>query len=134
VVALAAWFDGNADEPTVVSTPDELDEVLDLVAGQGGPRIVELLVHDDPARAIFDVGLHGQRGTLYFSNPDHPDGCYSRGNEAASGPLIYYYMGSDTEYPANAELPLDTIRQAAHEYLTTGGNRPTNIDWQPSPW
>jgi hypothetical protein len=135
MVALAAWFDGNSDDPTVVRTTAQLDEVLDLVIGSGGPRVVQLLVQDDPARAIFDVGLDGQRGALYFSSTDHPGGCFSRGSEAATPtPLTYYYMGSDTEYPASAELPVAVVRRAAHEYLATGGERPTSVDWQPSPW
>jgi hypothetical protein len=111
-----------------------LDTVLDLVAGLGGPRIVQLLVHDNPARAMFDVGLHGPRGALYYSSPDHPAGCFSLGPDIASTTPIYYYMGSDTEYPADAEVPIDMVRQAAHEYMASGGDRPTAVDWQPSPW
>jgi hypothetical protein len=43
-------------------------------------------------------------------------------------------MRNDREHPANDQLPFAAIRQAAHEYMTTGGNRRTNIDWRPSPW
>lgn len=135
MVALAAWFDGDSDDPTIVRTSAELDELLDLVAVQDGSRIVELLVHDDPARAIFDVGMSGQRGTLYFSSATYPEGHFSRGSGGSgAAPLTYYYMGSDTEFPADAELPIDAVRRAAHEYMATGGERPASVDWQPSPW
>lgn len=48
----------------------------------------------------------------------------------AESEVLYYYMDSDAEYPVDAEIPLATVRQAAHEYLTTGGQRPTRVTWQ----
>ncbi|WP_406601579.1 Imm1 family immunity protein [Lentzea miocenica] len=44
---------------------------------------------------------------------------------------MYYYLGSDTEFPATAEIPLPDVRRAAHEYMSTGGSRPTGVTWQP---
>jgi hypothetical protein len=137
VVAVEAWFDEDSDEPTLVGTTDELDAVLDTVTGWPGPNIIELVIADDPTRGVLNVGLDGEqaRGVLYYAGGDHQAGCHSRGEDTTTtAPHLYYYMRNDREYPANAELPLTTIRQAAHEYLTTGGNRPTTVDWQPSPW
>ncbi|MBB5960038.1 hypothetical protein FHS29_006660 [Saccharothrix tamanrassetensis] len=133
MVALETWFDRDAAEPTVVDTPAGLDAVLDTVAGWPGPNTVQLLIADDPGRAILDVGLDAEygRGVLYYSGPDAPDGVTSKGTDVADLPPIYYFTGSDTEYPADAEIPLDAVRRAAHEYMTTGGARPTGIQWQP---
>ncbi len=132
MVALEAWFDGDADEPTIIDTTTGLDAVLDAVAGWGGPHVVELLVADDPGHAIFDVALDGkrERGALYYSARNR-ETWFSRGGETSPGTLIYFYMGSPTEYPHDAELPLVQVRQAAHEYMATGGQRPTGTDWQP---
>ncbi|MBW4716991.1 Imm1 family immunity protein [Saccharothrix obliqua] len=134
MVDLELWYDLESDEPTIVRDPAELDAALDIVAGWPGRIIVDVYVAANPARAVFNVGVHGEagRGALYYSG----DGgaWFSQG---APGPdrspvetILYYYMNSDTEYPADSEIPLDVVRRAAHEYMTTGGNRPTVTDWQ----
>ncbi len=33
----------------------------------------------------------------------------------------------------DSEIPLDVVRRAAHEYLTSGGQRPTAPTWQTPP-
>ncbi|GAA3464327.1 Imm1 family immunity protein [Saccharothrix longispora] len=139
MVALEAWFDADTDEPTMIHSPAELDKVLDIVAEWEGRMIVELFVADNPRRAIFDVGVYGQgeRGALYYAS--RGEKWFSRGAPVdPSGTdqakkLLYYYMNSDTEYPADAEIPLEVVRRAAHEYMSTGGERPTVTDWQPRP-
>lgn len=133
MVALEAWFDRNADEPTIVRTADELDAVLDTVAAWPRPNTVQLLIADDLGRAILDVGLDGAhgRGVLYYAGEAFPDACASQGADTADPLPIYYYLGSDTEFPATAEIPLIDVRRAAHEYMSTGGERPSGIKWQP---
>lgn len=133
MVALEAWFDPNTQAPTVIRTAAELDAVLDTVVAWPRPNTVQLLIVDDPGRAILDVGLDGGhgRGALYYAGGEHREGCTSQGPDAADPPPIYYYLGSDTEYPADAEILLDDVRKAAHEYMSTGGERPTGILWQP---
>lgn len=132
MVALEAWFDGDTDEPTIINTAAELDTVLDTVVGWGGRHIVELLLADDPGHAIFDVAIDGnqERGALYYSTRDRKT-WFSKGTETAAETPIYFYMTSPTEYPVDGELPLDVVRRAAHEYMTSGGARPTGIEWQP---
>ncbi|MFE2752119.1 Imm1 family immunity protein [Actinosynnema sp. NPDC059335] len=134
MVALEAWYDRKATGPTVVHTPAELDAVFDTVVGWNAPITVQLLIHGDPGHAILDVGLDARtgRGVLYYSGPDAPDACISKGPDTAEQPPLYYFTGSDTEFPANAEIPLTEARRAAHEYMNTGGARPTGIEWQPS--
>jgi len=135
MVALKAWYDGEADDATIIHTAAELDAVLDEVAGWSGPNIVELLIESDPAQAILDVGIDTEfgRGTLYYAGEGYDDGCFPRSDSKSDeDPLLYYYMGSDREFPRDAEIPLAAVREAAHEYMTTGGRRPTGIDWQPA--
>jgi len=133
VVALEAWFDRDAEDPTIVHTAEELDAVLDAVAALPRPSTLQLLIADDLGRAVLDVGLDGRhaRGVLYYSGAECPNGCASQGTDTAEVLPIYYYMGSDTEYPPTAEIPSADVRRAAHEYMTTGGERPTGIKWQP---
>ncbi|MGW6929570.1 Imm1 family immunity protein [Lentzea sp. NPDC054927] len=134
MVALEAWFDRDAEDPTVVRTAEELDAVLDAVAALPRPSTLQLLIADNLGRAVLDVGMDGAhaRGVLYYSSgAECPDGCASQGADTAEVLPIYYYMGSDTEYPATAEISSADVRRAAHEYMATGGERPTGIKWQP---
>jgi len=136
MVALEVWYDIKHDDATIVRTPAELDAVLDEVANwEENYNIVELLIESDPGRAILDVGLDAEsgRGVLRYAGEGYSHGCFSRGDSKSDqDPLLYYYMGSDQECPLDAEIPLAAVRKAAHEYMTTGGNRPTGIDWQPA--
>ncbi|MEV7548160.1 Imm1 family immunity protein [Amycolatopsis sp. NPDC089917] len=134
MVALVAWFDLEAPEPTQIETAAELDAVLDALAATRRPNLVELTLAGDPGRAVLNVGLDGARGrgVLYCSGAADPstDAYFSRGDKTDDAETIYYYMGADTEFPEDAELPESKIRQAAHRFLTTGGERPDGIDWQ----
>jgi hypothetical protein len=131
MVALRAWFNPDNDAPAMIRTAAELDAMLDEVAAWDGPNIVQLLIDGDPGRAILDIGMDRQkdRGTLDYSGEGHRHGCFSRVTTKAENHVVYYYMDSDTEYPVDAEIPLATARQAAHEYLATAGQRPTCLEW-----
>ncbi len=109
-MALVAWFDREALEPAQVETAAALDEVLDALVATQRPNLVELTVSGaaDPSA----------------------DAYYSRGTKTDDAETIYYYMGSDTEFPDDAELPINEVRKAAHQFLNTGGERPDGIDWQ----
>ncbi|MFD7656637.1 Imm1 family immunity protein [Actinosynnema sp. NPDC059797] len=137
MVDLEAWYDADHDGPTVVRTPAELDAVLDVVAGWEGRIIVDVYVVANPARAVFNIGVHGQagRGALYYSGDS--GSWFSKGtpgpDRSPTEPILYYYMNNDTEFPGDCEIPLDVVRRAAHEFMTTGGERPTVTNWQPRP-
>lgn len=130
-MALEAWYDEDSDDPTMLRRAEQLDWLFDRVVKWEAPVLVELLVADDLTRAIFDVGVNGKtgRGVLYYSGSGET--VMSLGSSAATGKILYYYMTSDTEFPLSAEIPLDLVRQAAHEYMSSGGARPTVVDWQP---
>ncbi len=133
VAKLEAWFDVDHDGPTTVTTAAELDAVLDAVAGWSGPNTVQLTLAGQPERGLLDVGLDAEHGhgVLYYAGPTVPDGCCTKGPHTADEVPLYYYMGSDTEFPADAEIPLDEVRLAAYEWMTSGGERPTSVQWQP---
>ncbi|MFD7655041.1 Imm1 family immunity protein [Actinosynnema sp. NPDC059797] len=46
------------------------------------------------------------------------------------GQVVLTYFGVPHDFPADAEVPLDTVREAMWELLTTGGERPTCVTWQ----
>lgn len=137
MVDLEAWYDVKRNAPTVVRTPAELDAVLDAVAEWDGRIIVDLFVAGDPMRPNMNVGVHGRAGcgALYYA--DDESAWFSRGepgpDRTPAERLLYYYMNNSTEFPGNCEIPLDTVRRAAHEYMATGGQRPAVPTWQPAP-
>lgn len=145
MVDLEAWYDVRRDDPAIVRTPAELDAVLDTVAGWGGRIIVDLFVVDDPSRPNLNVGIHGRtgRGALFYADNDaawfslettsETTSETMRSGSNAGERVLYYYMNSSTEFPGNCEISVDVVRRAAHEYMTTGGERPTAPTWQPAP-
>ncbi|MFC6087890.1 Imm1 family immunity protein [Saccharothrix lopnurensis] len=137
MVDLEAWYDVNRDDPAIIRTPAELDAVLDAVTEWDGRIIVDLFVAGDLKRPNLNVGVNGRsgHGALYYA--ESQDAWFSAGQ---SGPgenpverLLYYYMNASTEFPGDCEIPLDVVRRAAHEYMTTGGQRPTAPTWKPAP-
>lgn len=134
MVDLEAWYEIEQDGAVIVSTPAELDAILDTVAGWDGRRLVDFYVVGATRPALFNVGLHGKagRGALVYSagsegwiSTETPESGWS-----TDEPILYYLMMSDTEFPANCEVSLDVARQAAHEFMATGGERPTATAWR----
>lgn len=134
-MALEVWFDEEQDVGRTVRTPDELDAVLREIAELSTdewPVLAQLVFTEDGRPAhwspTFDIGFRRDVGVLFFADSQH--GYYSKGAGPAVGePLLYMYMSSDTEFPPNAEVPTDLVRQAAHEVMSTR-QRPTCVEWQ----
>ncbi|MCP2257491.1 Immunity protein Imm1 [Streptoalloteichus tenebrarius] len=85
-----------------------------------------------------DVNAPAGVGALSFTgdDPDHPgDGDYAgiwvtRNNQPpARAPRLYVDKASREEFPTDAVLALDTVRQAVHEFMNTGA-RPRCVSWQ----
>lgn len=79
----------------------------------------ELLVAVDPQTSTGALRYSGDGGSWY-----------SRGSSGKAGVILRYYAGSDNEFPADAELPLDLVRAATAEFLGNGGRRPAGVTWQ----
>jgi hypothetical protein len=137
VAALVAYYArGHGADPLTVATVDGVDELLARVRAESperAPILMEVHIAGDPYTQGLDVGVNGDRGVLRYSGRDWPEGIYSRGRGTAEGePLRYFYMDTETEFPANAEITLDTIRQAIREFLTSDGARPNCVEWRVS--
>jgi hypothetical protein len=135
VAALDVYYArGHGDDPVTVATVDGVDALIDQVRAEspeGAPILMEVHISGDPYSQGLDVGVDGDRGVLRYSGREWPEGVYSTGTGPADGePLRYFYMDVDTEFPANADVPLATVRQAVREFLATNGARPTNVAWQ----
>jgi hypothetical protein len=127
------YEDGHADDPVVVSTPEEVREVFAAVRGKypaGSAVLLTVVPTADPWVSELNAGIDGDVGVLHYSGEDHPEGAYSRSpTPSNTDPVIYYYVTADTEFPPNAEVPAADVEAAVIDYLTTG-QRPTVVDWQ----
>lgn len=130
---LEASYDNHIETPVVVTTAAELDAVLDEVAAAGPLQMVHLLTDGDIHTPDLYVGLNGDRGTLRYSS--HDTGVlYSRNTGVpfalpAWGEVIYYVERADFEYPDDSEIPVGEVRQAAHDFLASGGACPERVIW-----
>jgi hypothetical protein len=134
VVALNAYYDVYDDnEPIKIGTPADVDVLLarmasDQAAGPGPlPRLTELSALGKDW-VVVHVGVDGDRGLITYADPT---GAFitTNGGDPAGDPLVYDYQGNVREFPADAEVPLEELRRAVHEFVTTGG-RSAAVDWR----
>ncbi len=127
---LEAWYVGHLDEPVTVTTPAELDAVLDAITAADTRQIVQLIPDGDLTKPDLTVGLYRDRGTLRYA--DHIDAYYSTGGTFALpdgwDELMYYLDTGEQFYPDDAEIPASEVRAAAH-YFLTHQQLPTTITW-----
>jgi hypothetical protein len=79
------------------------------------------------------VGVNGDTGVgavRYAGNGDW----YSHGDRTNPDGVIFAYFGTGHEFPADAEVPLDLVREAMWELMTMGGRRPSCVAWQEDAW
>ncbi|MFG2755335.1 Imm1 family immunity protein [Streptomyces wuyuanensis] len=138
----AFYRDEHSDEPSVVRTSEDVDSLIDDLAT--GPEFENLAVlhssERDPLPSGFPdhefmVGADGDRqlGVLSFMDARN---FVSLGSSESSGRAVTYFVAANpTEFPGTAEIPLALVRQAVKEFLSSGGQRPTCVQWQePEIW
>ncbi|MFG3229570.1 Imm1 family immunity protein [Kitasatospora sp. NPDC048194] len=43
----------------------------------------------------------------------------------------YHFVSNMTQFADHSEIPIVLVRQAVKEFFTSGGRRPTCLEWQP---
>ncbi|WP_344870768.1 Imm1 family immunity protein [Allokutzneria multivorans] len=133
-MVLRAWYDPDDDnEPIIVGSAQDLDALLDRLAVDGAlvdvPPLMQLSRRDAEGWAVLHIGVNGDRGVL-----THTDGTGSYvttdRTDATATTITYDYMGHLREVPGNAEIPLPEVREAAREFVSTNGARPTRVHWR----
>ncbi|MEV0605855.1 Imm1 family immunity protein [Polymorphospora rubra] len=129
----AVQWGRNAAVP--VATVEELDTVLDHITDERRPQMVNLFNpdHGDPwdEQRILQIGLGNPDRSFAYLDPDQV-WAVDPTLEPASEPIWFNYGGTPTEYStARTRIHPATARQAARDFLTTDGQRPGHIDWQP---
>lgn len=133
---LEIWGGEGTDEATLVQTSAELEALLERARGVDYPILLEILDAASPNRVILNVGLNGDQGVLRYAGGEHRRGVYSRNPESEPSQaevVLYYYMNSDNEFPASAQVPTDVVLRACVEFMETGGELPSQVEWQPWP-
>jgi Immunity protein Imm1 len=73
------------------------------------------------------VGLHGECGVLWWSDPANDESLVAVGG--CNVEEVQYYIGTaDFEFPPHSELSRVEVLAAATEFLVTG-RRPTELTW-----
>ncbi|HEX5493987.1 MAG TPA: Imm1 family immunity protein [Mycobacteriales bacterium] len=134
--------DHHDDNPIILHTPSDVGALVDALLAETWENRTAALHHlDHPVNAL---GLPGHEfhvaaapetrtGALRYAGLWRGKGgtWFSRGNSGRSGTVLHFYMGSDNEFPADSEIPLDEVRAAIKEFLATAGQRPTSVTSQP---
>ena len=134
----AYYLSGHHDAPEILASPDDVDALVD--------RLLEL-----PAATNTAARYLMERTTLSSGFPDHEmylavdadlrvgairftdaDGTWATlGNPDGRADVRYHLAGHETIFPPHSDVRLDLVRQGGKEFLTSGGNRPECLTWQP---
>ncbi|MFI7059853.1 Imm1 family immunity protein [Kribbella sp. NPDC050124] len=135
--AKAYFKHGHGDDPVSLSNAEDVDRLIeDLLAESWENSVAAIYVNDRlnqagvPDHELLVAVDYDTRttGSLRYMGDD---GVYfSQGKDHNSDPALYYYMGSDREFPRAATLPLADVRTAVKEFLAGGGKRPSAIEWR----
>jgi hypothetical protein len=141
-----------SDQQQHIITAEELDALIDRLHSQAtadhypqhvliypGDRYPEA-AHGEADRRIPDDPGDGPRPELVFTiGADHspvywyePDGREHTSQGPAEGdePEFEYFCGGQQSYaPAWSLIPAAQAREAARQFVTSGGQRPGNITW-----
>ncbi len=131
----------HGDNPVLIQSPSDVDSLIDvLLASRPSENLAALHSLERPLMpaGVPDhellVGVDGdlQVGVLSFMD----DGNFvSLDSSKGRGEISYSIMGNATEFPSRSEIPIALVRQAVKEFLSSGGQRPTCIQWQePELW
>ncbi|PIM69662.1 hypothetical protein CTU88_27190 [Streptomyces sp. JV178] len=126
----------HGDNPVLLQSPSDVDALIDtLLASRPSENLAALHSLERPLMpaGVPDhellVGAYGdlQVGVLAFMD----DGNWvSFDPSDGRGEVSYSIMGNATEFPDHSEVSIDLVRQAVKEFLSSGGQRPTCVQWQ----
>ena len=133
----AYYLPEHGDRPLVLSRPEDVDDLVDLLLGETLAHSIAALYHR--ARPTLPAGVpdhelylavDGDRrvGALMFM--DVSGNWASRGYTGGRVGAGYRIMGNETGFPPGADVPIGLVRRAGKEFLLGGGHRPTCVEWQ----
>ena len=136
--SIVAYY--TSSDPTVITEPDEVDTFIgDLLEAGYDHSIAKLHIRERPPSAAgfpdhmlrVAVNADDKVGGLAYIGPNA--GGFSKGQLSRYDEVVYYYAGHDHEFPRDSEIPLTLVSEAVKEFLVSGGERPTCVQWQDHP-
>ncbi|MFF6982304.1 Imm1 family immunity protein [Streptomyces sp. NPDC008343] len=131
----------HADGRPILTSGDVDSFIDDLLGGSDSENMAELHSLDRPLLASgfpdheFLVGVDKELQVGVLSFMDETGNLVSLGDTEGRGSVSYFIVENGTEFPDRSEIPISLVRQAVKEFLTSGGQRPTFIQWQePEIW
>lgn len=118
-----------------IATVTELDRVLDgiTVEPDGLPYSVAIFIPDDttPYPVTLEIGVgHPDRSfAFHVGGRDQAAWAHEPSVPEGDGMLIDYAGQATDLAPHQTQVTPVGARQAAREFVSTGGTRPTNLQW-----
>ncbi|MFD7158825.1 Imm1 family immunity protein [Kribbella sp. NPDC059898] len=138
---IAAYYKhGHGQDPVIISTPEQVDELVDALLAESFDNTVAALYIRErhktgkgrPDHELrVGVGPERKLGSVRYAGVvDEQRGAWYIGGQPIRHDEVYYeYMGSPQDFPADAEVPLDVVRQVIQEFLASG-TRPPSAQWK----
>jgi hypothetical protein len=134
----AYYRDEHGHDPAILSTAEDVDALIEaLRTGPPGYDMADLfplsrpLLSDGVPDRQLRVGIKGDLGVGAISFMDVETGILaSLGPPGSRKGVFYDLMGHRSEFPDHSEVPIYLVRRALKEFLASGGERPTCIQWQ----
>ncbi|MFD9896501.1 Imm1 family immunity protein [Amycolatopsis sp. NPDC059027] len=135
MVTLEVWYDqependfGPGDPALVVSTPAELDELIDRILAETAehvaPPMIQVAIAGVKRSPVLEVGLGQDKGFIGYIS--RTEGGATHGDGDPNTLVDYIYMSNHSQVPASTEVPMDTVRRGLREFLATG-KRPSVV-------
>jgi hypothetical protein len=131
------------DQPALITSPSELDKMIDELLTQPAEySVATLYVRERPwsptgfpdHELCIGVDADGGHGVVIYSgaNGRGEPGSYLSCNPTGRRDLRhrYHHFHIALVVPAGSDIPLADVRSAAREFLTRGGERPRCLQWR----
>jgi len=122
-------------EPTIMRSDEDIDGFLaQLMAA--GPEFTAATVYavdetsdvEPDHQVVVGVDAGSSSGGLSYAGEDGE--WFSKGTSADPDGVVFVYFGTGHDFPADARVPVEVVRQALSELLEKQGRRPDSVTWQ----
>lgn len=130
----AYYRPGHAESPLIAATAEELGRIIDDLLEQPYEfSMANLYIAEreteDPIVEL-SVGVDSDRGVGSLQYLSGEGRWFSKGHTSTYDEVVYCHYGEGCAYPRDSELPVEALRAAAAEFLSTDGDRPGSVAWQ----
>ncbi|MGH8792704.1 MAG: Imm1 family immunity protein [Stackebrandtia sp.] len=127
------WYEpGHGDQGLTATTEDELRAALDaFITDEHYLSIMQMVITDSDGHDVLmelAAASKDEQGALRYSSSAHV--WFSQGEPTDYEVMEFAYYRTPHSFPTDSLIPIEEVRQAAAEFLTSGGQRPTCVRWQ----